>query len=391
MMCKQEPITESLIDLGTCLRQHHSVREQVLVRIKEADVGQRTYPTAWYLSRPAKAFLGLAACLVLIAVLWMAGGDGAQEAFAAAIESVQKARAFSCKVIDEFTEDGRKIIQKRVFMFKEPNLERHEWLSGVDDQFIGAVTITDYDRRRKMSYKPAGKTAELMDLSAFYDMDPDTGKPELTQLDTGMRDQILSLRAGAVEDLGSVELDGQSVRLLQSRRGKSVIKVWIDPLTDLPVQLAIQKPASCWTYTSIKIDQEMDDGLFSLEPPDGYSLFRGGMYKPWPDDVGKMYAKMMHLCRACYIYAMNHDNQFPEELTDLDIEAEVLKNLLAAPGRPDGPAVIRYRQPRPDADSKEIMLYESYEQWPDRGVAVGYVGCHCSVIAKQEQFEELMR
>jgi hypothetical protein len=71
---------------------------------------------------------------------------------------------------------------------------------------------------------------------------------------------------------------------------------------------------------------------------------------------------------------------------------EKLKTLLAAPGQPDGPAVIRYRQPRPDADlSTEVALYEVYDEWPDGGIAVGFADCHCEVIGEQELFEKLMR
>jgi hypothetical protein len=262
----------------------------------------------------------------------------------------------------------------------------------VDAKFIGEVTVADYGKLRELSLRPDDKVASLADLSTSYTVDDNTGQPRLTRLSTHMRDQVLSLRAGAVEDLGSVELHGQSVRLLQSRGNECVIHVWIDPLTDLPIQISIQEPTQHWIYTSIKIDEELDDDLFSLEVPDGYSLFRGGLYKPWPDRIGKIYAKMRHLHMACIVFAEKHDGQFPKELANLDIEDEILDTLLAAPDRPDGPAVIQYRQPRPDTDwSTEVMLYEAYDQWPDGGIAVGFADGHCEVISEQKRFEELVR
>jgi outer membrane lipoprotein-sorting protein len=219
-----------------------------------------------------------AGCVVLIAILWnVLGGTGAQEAYAAAIDGVIRARTFSCKQILEITQDDKKLVMEQAFMFKEPDRERHEWRAGVDDRFIGDVTITDYGRRRRLHLRPSDKTASLMDHSADFVIDTDTGKLKLSQLHTGLRDRLLAWRAGAVADCGSVELDGRSVRLLRSRRGKSAIEVWVDPQTDLPVQIAIDQPQykQRWVYTSIQIDVELDDDLFSIDPPEGYSLFRG--------------------------------------------------------------------------------------------------------------------
>ena len=340
-----------------------------------------------------------AGCVVLIAILWnVMGGSGAQEAYAAAIDRVVRARTFSCKQILEVTRDGKKRVMEQAFMFKEPDRERREFLAGVDDKFIRDVTITDYGRRRRLHLRPSDKTASLMDYTADFVIDTDTGKLRLSLLDTSLRDRLLARRAGAVEDLGSVELDGRSVRMLRSRRRKSVIDVWVDPHTDLPVQIAINQPQykQRWIYTSIQIDVELDDDLFSVDPPEGYRLFRGGMFKPVPDDKAKMYAKMMHLLHLCAVFAARNDDQFPRELSDLvgtsGLTDEKLATILAAPGRPDGPAVIRYRQPRPDAAaSTEIVLYEVHDEWPDAGIAVGFADCHCEVIPNQELFEKLLR
>ena len=175
------------------------------------------------------------------------------------------------------------------------------------------------------------------------------------------------------------------------------VSIYFNPKNGLPVKIVIDqsKNGQQWTYDSIEIDGHLDDKMFSLTPPDGYRLFRDGLFMPFPAYVGKMYAKMRHLIMACHEYAGKHDGDFPRELVDLHkvgVSDEKLKTLLSSPDDQDGPAVIQYRRPRKDSDwSKEVMLYEAYDEWPDRGIVVGFTDTHCEVIDKQENFEELMK
>jgi hypothetical protein len=307
--------------------------------------------------------------------------DGASAVFAVAMDRVKQARTFSCTGIFEVQyEDGDnrgKYLLKQKWMFKEPDRERHETLTSAPPwpKHVGEVTIRHYGKRQHLQFRPFDKTAEFHDMSSDYDVDDKTGELRLTQLSTHLRERLLKLSAGAVEDLGRVELDGQSVRMLQSRRDKRITTVWIDPETNYPVQIEhkwTDQSRSPVMYTSIQINTELDDALFSLEPPEGYALSVDEF--GWPDGKKKIFAKMRHINLACIRYANQHNNQFPSELSGLLSEGiitdEVLKVVLAAPNEPDGPPVIKYRQPDTDADwSTEVMLYEPY----DRGLVDGRV------------------
>ncbi len=354
------------------------------------------------MTRTIKSAAAIAAGLALVVIVWMAGGgDGAQEAYAAAMDGVRQARTFSCTQAFMSRRDGpERVVSETLFMFKEPDRERRERLAGKFPEYIGEVEIVDYGKRRRMYYRPVTKTAGIVDKSTSYVIDPDTGRLELSQLDTSLRDKLLGWSARAAEDLGNVELDGETVRLLRSRRKQNVFTIWVDPQTDLPVQIELNEldHEQRWLYTSIRIDEELDDDLFSLEPPDGYELFRGGLVKPYSDHVGKMYAKMMYLLKKCYYYHSSEKHgagRFPselEDLTDFGVRPEVLRAILAAPDDPDGPPVIRYRQPDPDVDwSAQIMLYEAFDEWPEEGVVVGIADCHAEVIDDPQRFEEMMQ
>jgi outer membrane lipoprotein-sorting protein len=350
--------------------------------------------------RLVKAVAGLAACAAVIAAVWIGvGGSDAQRVFAAAIDRVTQARTFYCRTTSEFVkQDGQKEVWETVYMFKEPDLERIEYKAGLPHP--GEVHITDYGKRRHLSLHPDDKSAALEDISSAFAVDDRTGNLHLTRLSTGERDQLLSLSAMAVGSLEDTELDGQSVRVLQARQPKRIITAWIRPETGLPVQLAIELPEQQRRvlWTSIRIDEELDDALFSVEPPAGYTLFKGGLYKPGPEDTMKLMAKMMHLLRACHVYRERNNDQFPRELGELTnlkavgISAEALKTILAAPDQPDGPPVILYRQPREGREwGKEIALYQAFDEWPANGlIAVGFADGHCGVISR-ERFEELMR
>jgi outer membrane lipoprotein-sorting protein len=133
-------------------------------------------------------------------------------------------------------------------------------------------------------------------MSSDYDIDDKTGELKLTQLSTRLRDRLLKWSAGAVEDLGRAELDGQSVWVLQSRKDKRITTVWINPETSYPVQIEhkwMDQSRSTVMYTSIQIDTELDDSLFSLEPPEGYTLRVDK--SSWPDDKAKIGVKVKHL------------------------------------------------------------------------------------------------
>ena len=119
------------------------------------------------------------------------------------------------------------------------------------------------------------------------------------------------------------------------------------------------------------------------------------LLKPWPEYKKKLSVKMTHLHWLCDQYAKEHESQYPGALEDLiggKFSDEMIKRLQAAPDQLEGPAVIRYRPPRANADpSTEVLLYEMYDQWPDDSAVVCYADGHCEIIPDQNRFEELIR
>ncbi len=389
---------------------HREKLEEDLLAVLGRRTRQKNSPVQIWRTIMESRITKLAVAAVIIIVLILGINyldtpiDGASTVFASAMDSVRQARTFLCTKIFEVTyEDGGKrgkYLMKQKVMFKEPDRERREKLTSAPPwpQYIGEVTIWHYGKRQRLQFRPFDKTAEFHDMSSDYVIDKKTGELKLTQLNTSLRDYLLKLSAGAVEDLGRVELDGQSVRMLQSRKDKRITTVWVNPATRYPVQIEhkwTDQNRSPVMYASIQIDAGLDDGLFSLEPPEGYALSVDEF--GWTDDKKKMMTKVKYLGLWCVVYANDNDDQFPGELADLVtagiITGEVLNKVLAAPDDPNGPPVIRYRKPNIVGKdrSTEVILYEIYDQWPDDGAVVCYADGNCEIIHDQNHFEEFIK
>ncbi|UCF14091.1 MAG: hypothetical protein JSW59_11820 [Phycisphaerales bacterium] len=357
-------------------------------------------PSLWRIimkSRITKLTAAAVIALVVVLEIFELGEPtgGANAVFAAAMDSVRQARTFTCTEITERPYGHRKASEKFLFkqtwMFKEPNWERHEMPKSPWGAVQNEVTITHYGERKRLELRPVKKTATLHDMSSDYTVDGKTGEVRLTRLRTGLRDRLLKTSAGAVDDLGEVVLEGRSVRVLQSRKDKRVTTVWVDSETRHPVQIEhkwTDQSRSPLTYAAIQIDTELDDGLFSLEPPEVYTVkVSRALY---PDERMKMVAKIMHVGKLCVIYRSNHNNVYPNELADLVtagiVSDDALRNVLAAPGEPGGPPVIRYRRPDYDVPDRgiEVMLYEVREEGSGDGrVMVVMLDSHAELMPVQ--------
>ena len=392
-----EQISDRLTEIGEALRRQPSARDEVLKRIARAPAPVQIRRPSSFARRFWRGFAALAACLIVAFALTRlpGGGDRASEAFAAAIDQVAKAHTFSCRQISqEMGNDGKLQIHETTYWFKEPDksrLQHGEWIGN-------QTMITDYGKHRRLTLIPKDKVADLQDTSETYRVNRETGDLEPAKLETDVRDDVMKLTAEAVKDLGMQERDGRKVRVLQSHGKESVRTVYVNPETRQPVEIVIEwpkNPQSKFTYTDIRIDQELDDKLFSLDVPAGYKLFKGGPYVPAQAYYSKMMTKMRNLGMACIEYAGDHKGEFPAKLEQLvgsnGMTAEKLAKLVSSPDKPNAPPAILYRRPRAGKDGgTEIILYEAPEQRRDGKVAAGFTDGHAQIMT-QAEFEKLMK
>jgi outer membrane lipoprotein-sorting protein len=144
--------------------------------------------------------------------------------------------------------------------FKEPSLIRTEALGGI-------VTIVDGRLGKQLILDPAGKTALLLEGKA----------PEATPGPaTSFAERLRQLTERDAKPVGEKTISGvRALGYLIKKFGMDMT-VWVDPATRLPIQIEtsdrIQGKEIRTVASDFRIDPAVDDALFRLDPPAGYTL-----------------------------------------------------------------------------------------------------------------------
>lgn len=212
-----------------------------------------TQPNTWRIIMNTKTTKFAAAAMVIIAVLIginQFGGsvDMSSAAFAEVVQQIRNARTVTFTTEIQVGQDVWRVKN----LYKEPGLQRFEMPGNI-------VSINDWTQRKVIGIYHSEKQYLEKDL-----------EPEETDFFEYLR--ILPERA--TEILANKEIDGRIVQ------GFCVIKdgidtiFWIDVETNDLVRLEGTFPNAPNTQivgTNFEFDVELDDALFSLTPPDGYT------------------------------------------------------------------------------------------------------------------------
>ncbi len=153
----------------------------------------------------------------------------------------------------------------RLFLRRQSNRVRMEWSNGF-------VMIRDGKEGKALALNPESKTAMLTrgpaDAASFGEL----------------FNKLLNIEQDAAKRLGEQTFDGRKLvgfelRPLESQRSDMKHRVWVDPQTRLPVRneyvpLDPDNPrtASLHKIATFTFNRPLDESLFSMEPPDGYTL-----------------------------------------------------------------------------------------------------------------------
>ena len=205
-----------------------------------------------------------AAAVIIIAVLIginQFGGsiDGASVAWADVVQPILTARTVVFNVI---TVEGENVPVTRVMNMGTQRVRNEVLLP----DGVQVIAIVDFGTSRMLTLNPKDKTAALIDLKDMPE------KPE-NVLET-MRNIIMELQedpALSVEPLGKQELDGQIATVFRATGPDVELTVWADPETTLPIRMEQKWRQMQVVYTNFEFDVVLDESLFSMEIPEGYS------------------------------------------------------------------------------------------------------------------------
>lgn len=130
----------------------------------------------------------------------------------------------------------------------------------------GVVSIIDLETGRILVLTSSSKEAVYIDMK---------GLPSTPNYMDRLRNLIAKLQENSeytIKELGEQDIAGQRLIGFQAQHPKSEITIWADPATALPVRIEHIQGQIKTICKNIVFDVPMDEKLFSMEVPDGYTL-----------------------------------------------------------------------------------------------------------------------
>jgi outer membrane lipoprotein-sorting protein len=259
-------------------------------------------------------------------VAWLAPGDGTVMAFEDVAEVLRNIRSASWKKTAVVKGPNDKNIEwTAIGMYLAPSHERTE-ISAAGHQ---AAFIVDGRNDHALSLDVTGKTATVIQLKNLPADSP------FGQSFQNLRKLIVYAQSGddsSVERLEDETIDGRRVGGFRIRTGSIVIKIWADPETSLPVRVeyaSTAEPKVREVLTDFQINVNLDESLFSLDVPKGYTVEQVKL------DLAKR--PIEYLAEALRMAAEHNGNVFPSALRGKEGIDGVLQQaagkLAEAPGK----------------------------------------------------------
>jgi outer membrane lipoprotein-sorting protein len=191
---------------------------------------------------------------------------------------------------------------------------RGEVLSA-DGNTVQVIVIVDYDTFRMLQLIPKQKTAVLIDMKDLPE------KPENVLEE--MRNMVTEIQNDpnvSVETLGEEEIDGRIAIGFRAAGPDGEMTVWADPQTALPIRMEQQWRQIQFVCTDFQFDIELDESLFSMEIPEGYSELPSGEL-PIASTTEQDLVETLRMWAEIIL-----DKVFPEDFTGQVYLADVNKN-----------------------------------------------------------------
>jgi outer membrane lipoprotein-sorting protein len=338
------------------------VSRRPIVRTREEMIHptlhSRSLDTWRWIMRSSVSQISAAAILALaiggIAV-WFHGG-GTTPAFANFIEPILSAKTVT--FTSTFESEGQKITSKVMGMASPQRMRLEQGMPGQQK----TVTVFD-DTGNNLVLRPAEKVAIVITLTNV----PKEKRPkaiffELRSQLSDARDRPDWIR----EPLGEKVIDGR--RLVGFRlTGHGVIcDLWGDPKTGMPVRIENSAPSNpnvepviCSDFV---FDADLDESLFSLEPPAGYKVQKQTV------DVSQ--AEEKDLIETLRRYAQLRGGALPDQLDVVEITKLFQEDWAKSHPKKDGSPSEEERQEQLNGMLKFVRgLSFAFEQLPRKADA----------------------
>jgi outer membrane lipoprotein-sorting protein len=228
------------------------------------------------------ASLALAASvLVCLALFYSTGNSRALADVAKALEGIRTA---TYDVTVEMTDaaEGKTTTTKMKAFFEAPSRERLETLVPDDEDKVASVMILDQQAMKGLTLAPEQKMAMLVDLTKIK---KPAGKPS-NPFDM-VREFVQRENHPAVKSLGKKQIDGQEAIGFRTQSNMVDTDFWADPQSTRLVRVDFEYPGhgGHGVMNHFRYDVDLDPKLFSLEPPEGYTVSNVELAMPVEADL----------------------------------------------------------------------------------------------------------
>ena len=148
---------------------------------------------------------------------------------------------------------------------------RSEILSA-DGKTVQMIVICNYDTSQMLTLNPEQKIAAIIDIKDLPE------KPEnFVEI---MRNMITELQHDpnvSIESLGKKEIDGRMAQGLRATDPEGELMIWADSQTSVPISIEQKWHQIHYEFTDFEFDVVLDESLFSMDIPEGYSTMPKAM------------------------------------------------------------------------------------------------------------------
>ena len=260
---------------------------------------------------------------------WLAPGGGTALAFDNLAEAFAKIRTATCKTSSEFEgPDGAPALSGKS-MYLAPFRERVETSQPGGSM---AITILDSQKARAILLAPEMKVATVFEAENMPADMPGNSFEQLRKLIADAQ----SGQGDKVEQVGRRMIDGRQAIGFRIPKADRETTIWADPDTGLPVRVESisYRTKSLTVMSDFRINVKLDESLFSLEVPEGYTVNRVKI------DLSETTAE--DLAQTLRVVAECNDGTFPAELQGVEgIMGVVIKTVNAKHGKDDSPEKLK--------------------------------------------------
>ena len=138
---------------------------------------------------------------------------------------------------------------------------------------VQVIAIYDYDTSQMLTLNPKQKIAVIIDIKGLPE------KPEnFVEIMRGMITELQDDPNVSIESLGENEIDGRMTQGFRAADPEgNELMIWADSQTSVPIRMELKWRQAHYEFTDFEFDEVLDESLFSMDIPEGYSTMPKAM------------------------------------------------------------------------------------------------------------------